>query len=106
MWLVRSSISVLEGGVGKRVRSPLEAAYDHFRLDRQGDLVSEATLQHYDAMVGPFLTWAIEGAGVRRFEDLDVALVRAYRAEPPLDRERGTAGRCRRGLCSTPIEPC
>ena len=34
------------------MRSPLKAAYDHFRLERQGDLVSPATLQHYGAMVG------------------------------------------------------
>lgn len=32
-------------------------------------------------MVVPFLAWVAEGAGVRRFEDLDVGLVRAYRAE-------------------------
>jgi len=44
MQLVRRSISVLEGGAGKRVQSPLDAAYDHFRLERQGDLVSPATL--------------------------------------------------------------
>ncbi len=29
----------------------------------------------------PFLAWVSVGAGVRRFEDLDVSLVRAYRAE-------------------------
>jgi len=81
MRLVRPTISILEGGAGMQVRSPLEAAYDHFRLERQGDLVSPATLEHYDAMVVPFLTWVREGAGVRRFEDLDVGLVRAYRAE-------------------------
>src|SRR5215831_19149437 len=81
MRLVRPTISILEGGAGMQVRSPLEAAYDHFRLERQGDLVSPATLEHYDAMVVPFLTWVREGAGVRRFEDLDIGLVRAYRAE-------------------------
>jgi hypothetical protein len=59
----------------------LEAAYDHFRLERQGDLVSPATLEHYDAMVVPFLTWVSETAAARRFEDVDVGLVRAYRAE-------------------------
>ena len=81
MRLVRPTISVLEAVWASGVRSPLEAAYDHFRLERQGDLVSPATLEHYDAMVVPFLTWIMEAAGVRRFEDLDVGLVRAYRAE-------------------------
>jgi site-specific recombinase XerD len=81
MRLMKPTMSVLEGGAGKRVRAPLEAAYDHFRLERQGDFVSPATLEHYDAIVVPFLAWVTEAADVRRFDDLDVGLVRAYRVE-------------------------
>jgi hypothetical protein len=35
---------VLQGALEPRGRSGLEAAYEHFRLERQGDLVSPATL--------------------------------------------------------------
>jgi len=43
--------------------------------------VSPATLEHYDAMVVPFLTWATEHGGVRRFDDLEVGVLRGYRAD-------------------------
>jgi len=75
---MRPSVTVLEGG--SRTASPLEAAYDHFRLVLQGDLVSDRTLDHYDDMVQPFLTWAAD-AGVRRFEDMPSVVVERYRAE-------------------------
>ena len=70
---------VLEGGVQPageaRRRSAIESTYEHFRLDRQGNLASRATLDHYDFMVGPFLQWlASERPDVRRFEDLDVSV--------------------------------
>jgi hypothetical protein len=77
---VRVPMTVLQGGAKDRRRSPVEAAYEHFRLERQGNLVSAATLQNYDDMVVPFLARA-EEAGAHRFEDLNVALLRAYRAE-------------------------
>src|SRR5207249_7479605 len=77
---VRPPMTVLQGGGADRRRSPVEAAYEHFRLERQGNLVSAATLQHYDDMVLPFLAWADE-AGAHRFEDLNVAVLWAYRAE-------------------------
>ncbi len=49
---------VLQGaGAGRRQQSVVEAAYDHFRLDRQGNLVSANTLQHYDYLVVPFFEW-------------------------------------------------
>ncbi len=75
---MRPSVTVLEGGA--RVPSPLEAAYDHFRLVLQGDLVSDRTLDHYDDMLKPFLSWAAD-AGARRFEELPVELVERYRAQ-------------------------
>jgi site-specific recombinase XerD len=77
---VRAPMSVLQGGATDRRWSPVEAAYEHFRLERQGNLVSVATLQNYDDMVLPFLAWA-EEAGAHRFEDLNIAVLRAYRAE-------------------------
>jgi site-specific recombinase XerD len=62
-----------------RGKAPIHAAYEHFRLERQGTLVSRATLAHYDAMVLPLLTW-LDGEGVQRFEHLDVDHARQYRA--------------------------
>jgi hypothetical protein len=52
---MQRTIRVISGAAEARVRSNVEAAYDHFRLERQGDLASPATLEHYDYMVGPFL---------------------------------------------------
>ena len=87
---MRPSVTVLEGG--SRTSSPLEAAYDHFRLVLQGDLVSDRTLDHYDDMVQPFLKWAAD-AGARRFEDVPSVLVERYRAELAV-----RPGRCGRRL--------
>src|SRR5205807_1264116 len=41
---------------------------------------SANTLENYDALVRLFLPWA-GTCGVRRFSDLDVGTVRAYRAQ-------------------------
>jgi hypothetical protein len=73
-------VTVLSGGAAPAAppRSQLATAYEHFRLERQGNLVSAATLENYDALVTPFLSWAGE-AGVRRFADLDLGTARAYR---------------------------
>ena len=35
--------------------SAIEAAYQHFRLDRQGSLASQKTLRHYEWMIRTFL---------------------------------------------------
>jgi hypothetical protein len=51
---IRPSLTVLDGASQTKAQSQLEAAYDHFRLDRQGNLVSRATLEHYDFMVTPW----------------------------------------------------
>jgi hypothetical protein len=37
-------------------------------------------LETYVTHVEPFLTWAGDECGARRFADLDIAMVRAYRA--------------------------
>jgi integrase len=66
------------GPAGRR-RPPIRAAYEHFRLERQGELISPKTLDFYDAHVLPFLTW-LDGEGVQRFEHLDVDHARVYRA--------------------------
>ncbi len=48
-------VRVLQGaGLERRQQSLVEAAYDHFRLDRQGNPVSANTLQDYDYLVVPF----------------------------------------------------
>ena len=74
---------VLQGAFGEqRQQTVVEAAYDHFRLDRQGNLVSANTLQHYDYLVVPFFEWLHRTPpDVRRFEHLDVSVLHHYRAE-------------------------
>jgi site-specific recombinase XerD len=62
-----------------RRQPPIRAGYEHFRLDREGALVSRTTLGFYDAHVLPFLNW-LDGEGVQRFEHLDVDHARRYRA--------------------------
>ena len=75
-------VTVLSGGAAPAAppRTQLWTAYEHYRLGRQGDLVSEKTLETYVTHVEPFLTWAGDECGARRFADLDIAMVRAYRA--------------------------
>jgi hypothetical protein len=82
MHRVNQAVSVLPGGLSSPTRRqpPILAAYEHFRLDRQGMLVSPKTLDYYDGMVLPFLRWA-EADGVQRFEALDVSRLRVYRAQ-------------------------
>jgi hypothetical protein len=63
----------------RRRQPPIRAAYEHFRLERQGALVSPTTLDFYDAMVLPFLTW-LDAEGVERFDHLAVDHARLYRA--------------------------
>jgi integrase len=62
-----------------RRQPAIRAGYEHFRLDREGALVSRGTLGFYDAHVLPFLTW-LDGEGVSRCEHLDVTHARLYRA--------------------------
>ena len=63
--------------VGGR-RSQIEAAYDHFRIDRQSSLVSPSTLRFYDHMARPFLAWLREETCLD-FEELTVDHVRRFR---------------------------
>jgi hypothetical protein len=58
------TMRVLQGALEPRQRSGLEAAYEHFRLERQGDLVSPATLENYDYLLHPFLRW-LPASGLR-----------------------------------------
>ena len=69
MHRVNQTVSVLPGSIQSPTRRqpPILAAYEHFRLDRQGMLVSPRTLEYYDGMVLPFLRWA-EADGLERFE--------------------------------------
>jgi site-specific recombinase XerD len=64
---------------GRRRQPSIRAGYEHFRLEREGALVSTATLDFYDAMVLPFLDW-LTAEGVERFDHLDVSHARLYRA--------------------------
>jgi hypothetical protein len=71
---------VLEGG-WERGRSSLEAAYDHYRLELRGNLVSKNTLEHYDYLVRPLFDWLdLERPYARSFESVGMEVVRAYRA--------------------------
>jgi integrase len=82
MTVMSPEVRVLAGGAAPAAppRSQMEVAYQHFRLERQGNYVSVNTLVNYDALVLPFLSWAA-GSGVRRFGDLDIGTMRTYRAE-------------------------
>ncbi len=71
---------VIQGTAARSCQSAIEAGYDHFRVNRQGNLVSGSTLDHYRYLVGPFFDWLREEhPEVERFEDLDVNVVRDYR---------------------------
>lgn len=76
---VKGSLRVVDGVGARGRKSPLEAGYQHFRLDRMGNRASPNTLIWYDHMIRPFLVWA-DDEGVRRFEDLGVEKLRHYRA--------------------------
>ena len=66
----------------KRRRTPLEDVYQLFRLEKQGNRVSAATLKGYEFHVGGLLRWLErERPDVRRPEDLTVDILRTYRAE-------------------------
>lgn len=74
------AVRVIQGTAARSRQSAIEAAYDHFRVDRQGNLVSANTLDHYHYLVSPFFDWLREvRPDVERFEDLDVNVVRDYR---------------------------
>jgi hypothetical protein len=71
---------VIQGTASRPRQSAIEAAYDHFRVDREGNLVSGNTLEHYHYLVGPFFEWLrAERPYVDRFEHLDVNVVRDCR---------------------------
>jgi integrase len=81
MTRISTTFEVLDGSGRPDGRTPLESAYDHFRLERQGNLCSPATLEHYDYMVLPFLRWVREQRPeVRRPGELEVQVLRLYRA--------------------------
>jgi hypothetical protein len=82
MGVVKHSVRVVDGGgyaVPVRRQPPLVVGYEHFRLDRQGQLLSPKTLIYYDETVLPFLRW-LDAEGVRRFDEVDVGRVRTFRA--------------------------
>ena len=68
---------------GTAVRSPsqLQDAYELFRLERQGNLVTPRTLEFYDLRIGEFFAWLGRDApGVERIADVDVNHLRRFRA--------------------------
>src|SRR6202521_3771639 len=82
MGAVKHSVRVVnESGFAVPVRRqpPLVVGYAHFRLDRQGQLLSPKTVVYYDEKGLPFLRW-LEAEGVRRFDEVDVGRVRTFRA--------------------------
>jgi hypothetical protein len=79
-----------------RGRTQLAEAYDLFRLEKQGALLSRATLDFYDLHVGALLRWiSTTEPEVRRLEQVDATVLRRYRAE--LAERLGRHGR--------PLEP-
>src|SRR5437867_13004751 len=79
---VKHAVRVVDSGglaVPLRRHPPLVVGYEHFRLDRQGALLSPKTLIYYDQTVLPFLRW-LQAEGVRRFDEVDVGRVRMFRA--------------------------
>jgi len=57
---MRTTVRVIQGRLAESEphrTSAIEAAYQHFRLDKQGSLVSPKTLQHYEWTIRPFLQW-------------------------------------------------
>src|SRR5215472_8985613 len=74
----RGRQTVASRPAGRR-QPAIRAGYEHYRLDREGALVSRTTPGFYDSHVLPFLTW-LDGEGVSRFEHLDVTHARLYRA--------------------------
>jgi len=82
---MRTTVRVIQGRLTESEphrRSAIEAAYQHFRLDKQGSLVSPKTLQHYESTIRPFLRWLDEEyPEVLRFEQLGVDMVRQYRVD-------------------------
>jgi integrase len=76
------SIRMIQGTAAGRRRTPLEDAYDQFRLERQGNRLSARTLASYDYHVDRFFAWLrAEHPQVRQFKDLTVDVMRVYRAE-------------------------
>jgi integrase len=81
---MRRSLRVIDGASTTSFRRPsaIEAAYQHFRLDRQGNLIGTPQLDKYDWLFSELLAWLErERPGVRDFDLFDVALVRAWRVE-------------------------
>src|SRR5579883_1595826 len=87
------SMRAVEKGLPRR-QSAVEAAYDHFQLDRRGNLVSDRTLSHYGHLLRPFFEWLRdEHPEVQGFEQLDVAIVREYRVRLAEHRSERTGRR-------------
>jgi site-specific recombinase XerD len=78
--VARSRPTVVAHRVAARRQPPIRAGCEHFRLERQGALVSRKTLEYYDGMVLPFLAY-LDSEGVQRFEHLDVTHARQYKAQ-------------------------
>ena len=89
--VVRGRPTMASGPAGRR-RSPIRAAYEEYRLDRQGELLSSKTLDFHDWHVQPFLAW-LDAEGVQRFEHLSIEHARACRAR--LASTPGKNGRMR-----------
>jgi integrase len=79
---MRTRMRVIQGQLAEvepHRTSAIEAAYQHFRLDKQGSLVSPKTLRHYEWTIRPFLRWLDEEHPVvLRFEQLSVEVARQY----------------------------
>jgi hypothetical protein len=105
---MRTTMRVIQGRLAESEphrASAIEAAYQHFRLDKQGSLVSPKTLQHYEWTIRPFLRWLDEEhPEVLRFEQLGVEMVRQYRVD--MSQRLTTRGRLPEPATSTTCTGC
>jgi hypothetical protein len=84
-------MKILQGSAPRR-RTPIEDAYDQFRLERQGNRLSPRTLGAYDYHLDGFFSWLRAGhPQVRQFKDLTVDVLRVYR--PEMGTRPGRRGR-------------
>lgn len=68
-------------GTANNSRTQLQDAYELFRLERQGNLVTKRTLEFYDLRIGEFFAWLRrEAPGLGRIDDVDVNHLRGFRA--------------------------
>jgi site-specific recombinase XerD len=74
-----TAMRVLDGAA-MHSPTPIDEAYELFRLERQGNLVTPRTLEFYDLRIGEFIAWLRgDSPDVDRVDDIDVNHLRWFR---------------------------